>query len=175
MTVSLPNLVMRYAIVDENNLRMLHPEKRFKKCASILKNEKDESARWDMVWLTGEAAEQCTHNDPLFNKVADMMSWVLQHDNNGIVKHEVCYQIAARNMRKKIPDLINASLNDESALVRHEAIESLGLMRAFESIQSMSKALKDPNQDVRETAAMVIKRLERLKKVKTIYEPSPFL
>jgi HEAT repeat protein len=34
-----------------------------------------------------------------------------------------------RNMRAKIPYLINSAVNDKNELVRHEAIEALGLMR----------------------------------------------
>ena len=99
----------------------------------------------------------------LLMEVADLMEWTLRNDSNGIVKHEACYQIGARNMRSKIPVLIDASLNDKSILTKHEAIESLGLMRAFESIDLIRDAEVDPNIDVRETARFVIKRLNRLK------------
>jgi HEAT repeat protein len=74
----------------------------------------------------------------------------------------VCYQIAGRNMRDKIPDLVESGLHDKSALVRHEAIECLGIIRAFDKIDVMKKALDDPSEYVRETARMVLKRMERL-------------
>ncbi len=102
------------------------------------------------------------------------MGWILQNDNNGVVKHEACYQIAARNMRSNIPVLIHSALNDNSNLTKHEAIESLGLMRAFEAEDLIKQALQDPSPDVKETAEFVIKRLSRIKKL-GVYHPSEIL
>ena len=102
------------------------------------------------------------------------MVWVLEHDDNGVVKHEACYQIAARNMRDKIPDLLNTALHDNRIIARHEAIESLGLMRAFEYRSNIAEALHDENYDVRETAQFVLKRLDRVAKTGT-YIPSEIM
>jgi HEAT repeat protein len=66
-------------------------------------------------------------------------------------------------MKNKIPALVDAALNDKSILTKHEAIESLGLMRAFDAIDLIRDAETDPSIDVRETARFVIKRLERMK------------
>lgn len=160
---------MSSTVVDEYEIRKLPFKERFEKCTDILKNEPDESKRWDAVWLAGEIAELAGPNEPIFHKVADLMDWVLKNDNNGVVKHEACFQIAARNMRKKIPSLIEAALNDKSGLVKHEALESLGLMRSYESKDEIMEALKDTNPDVSETATFVLKRLERFKG--TTYTP----
>ncbi len=154
---------MAIEVYDENKLRELPEEKRMLVCERIIKNDNDESKRWDAIWLLGEILENKNQDDPVFEKVADIMEWTLRNDSNGIVKHEACYQIGARNMRSKIPTLIDAALNDKSILTKHEAIESLGLMRAFESIDLIRDAEVDPNIDVRETARFVIKRLNRLK------------
>ena len=140
----------------------------------LLKHEVLESKRWDAVWLAGEIAEELGSKHQLFSKVSDLMSYVIQHDTNGVVKHEACFQIAARNMRKKIPDLIDASLNNPSVLTKHEALEALGLMRAFEAIPHIKKALHDPSHDVRETAEFVLKRLARLESCGE-YTPSKIL
>jgi len=153
---------MPIEIYDENKLRELSDEDRLSTCERILKNDSDESKRWDAVWLIGELAENKNEEDPIFNKVADLMEWVLKNDDNGVVKHEACYQIAGRNMRQKIPVLVESALNDKSILTKHEAIESLGLMRAFEAIDLIKDAVVDPSIDVRETAKFVIKRLSRL-------------
>jgi HEAT repeat protein len=148
-------------VFDESNLRNLPDEERFSLCEEILKTEEDESKRWDAVWLIGELAEN--ENDPMFHKVAELMEWVLRNDNNGVVKHEAAFQVAARNMRHKIPVLVDIALHDKSILTQHEAIESLGLMRAFEAESLIKEVLKDPSSDVRETAKFVLKRFERLK------------
>jgi len=153
---------MAIEIYDENKLRELSEEDRLLTCERILKNDSDESKRWDAVWLVGEIAEKKSSDDPMFIKAADLMEWVLKNDDNGVVKHEACYQIAGRNMRSKIPILVESALNDKSILTKHEAIESLGLMRAFESIDMIRDAEVDPSIDVRETARFVIKRLNRL-------------
>ncbi|QLH04550.1 PBS lyase [Nitrosopumilus oxyclinae] len=153
---------MAIEIYDENKLRDLPDEQRMSVCERIIKNDSDESKRWDAVWLIGELAENKTKDDPLFDKAADLMEWVLKNDNNGVVKHEACYQIAGRNMRSKIPVLVDSALNDKSILTKHEAIESLGLMRAFDAIDLIKDAEVDPSIDVRETARFVIKRLRRL-------------
>jgi HEAT repeat protein len=154
---------MAIEVFDESKMRELSDEDRFKACEQILKNENDESKRWDAVWLIGELAENKTEKDPMFNKVADVIEWVMKHDDNGVVKHEAAFQIAARNMREKIHVLVNAALYDESVLTKHESIEALGLMRAFEAEELIQKTLKDPSIDVRETAEFVLKRFDRLK------------
>jgi HEAT repeat protein len=161
-------------ILDENKLRDLPFRERLDKCISILKNETDESLRWDAVWLVGEIAE-LNPSGAFFDEVSDIMVWVLKNDNNGVVKHEACYQIAARDMRKKIPDLIETALNDKSVITKHEAIEALGLMRAFEAMELISKATTDTNPEVRETAVFVIKRLNRLQNVTGKFIPTQIL
>jgi len=154
---------MAIQVFDEKNLRALPDDERFTICEKTLKTEKDESKRWDAVWLIGELAEDKDETDPMFNKVSEVIEWVLKNDDNGVVKHEACFQVAARNMRQKIPVLVDTALHNESILAQHEAIESLGLMRAFEAETLIKKALDDPSPDVRETAKFVLKRFERLK------------
>ena len=104
-------------------------------------------------------------DDPLFDEIADLLVWVLKNDDNGVVKHEAAFEIGAKNMRKKIPELINTALNDENVLARHESLEALGIIRAHECKDALKKALEDPVLEVRETALFVLKRLERIKKV----------
>jgi len=152
---------MSWVILDEEDFRSLPPKKRLEKLEYVLKNEKDSSKRWDAVWLTGELASEAG-SGPLFDKAADLFVWVLENDNDGVVKHEVCYQVSARLMRKKIPDLLNAGLCNKNSLARHEAIECLALMEAFETIDELKKAFNDPVPYVRETAVFAVKRLERM-------------
>ncbi len=164
-------MALALLIFDDDKIRELPVAQRLERCREIIHAEKDESKRWDAVWLAGEIAENRDKTDPIFNQVADLMAWVLDNDDNNVVKHEACYQIAARNMREKIPDLINAALNDKSGLTKHEALESLGLMRATEATELIKEALNDPLDDVRQTAAFVIKRLKRMEAAGA-YKPS---
>ena len=169
-----PNLEMAIEIYDENKLRELPVDVRLSTCERIIKNDNDESKRWDAIWLVGEIAEKRDAEDPMFVKAADLMEWVLKNDDNGVVKHEACYQIAGRNMRTRIPVLVQSALNDKSILTKHEAIESLGLMRAFEAVDLIRDAEIDPSIDVRETARFVIKRLQRLQN-QGEYKPADIL
>ena len=154
---------MAEVVFDENEIRALPIEERLAKLDSIFKNSSDESERWDSVWMSGEIAAEAGEGTPLYNKVADIFSWVLKHDDNSVVRHEVCYQIAGRNMMHKVPDLIEAGLHDKSALVRHEAIECLSIIHAHDdaTLKAFNQAATDPNQYVRETAEFVLKRVHR--------------
>ena len=164
---------MTLDILDDDGLRNFPPKERLQRCADVIKNDADESKRWDVVYLAGEIAKD-DPSGPIFDQVADLMSWILENDDNGIIKHEACFQIAARNMRKKIPALINTALSDKSGIARHEALECLALMRAFESMDAMHKALDDPVPYVSETAAFAIKRLNNLNSEQA-YRPSEIL
>lgn len=152
-------------VFDEYNMRNLPLRHRLDKVIQVLKNgnERDESIRWDCIWLAGEITEAVSKDDPIYTEIADLMVWVLNNDDNGIVRHEAAFQIGLHNMRAKIPDLVNSILNDKSDLVKHEAIEALGLLRDYGSKETLRKMLEDKGDEVRETAAFVLKRLERLK------------
>ncbi len=160
-----------WIILDENNLRQLSPEKRLEKLEEILKHNIDSSKRWDAVWLVGELAKK-EGSGYLYDRAANLLVWALENDDNGVVKHEICYQIVSCNMREKIPDLLNSALNDESSLARHEALECLGGMEAFEVKDDLKKALQDPVSYVAETAAFAIRRLERMKNRKGQFQLS---
>ncbi|MHA7647991.1 HEAT repeat domain-containing protein [Nitrosopumilus sp. S4] len=153
---------MPVQLIDENNVRKMPNLERFAYCENTLKNDPDESKRWDAVWLVGEMMEERELNDAMKQKIADLLEWTLRNDQNGVVKHEASFQIAARNLRDKIPVLVDISLNDDSILSKHEAIEALGLMRAFEVKELIKESLNDPSRDVRETAQFVLKRFARL-------------
>ncbi|NIT60660.1 MAG: HEAT repeat domain-containing protein, partial [Aliifodinibius sp.] len=84
----------------------------------------------------------------------DLFAWVLKNDPNDVVRHEVCYQIAARNMRRIIPELAHAANYDPSPLVRHEATECLMIIRAVDQIDAIKKSLEDENESVRNTARL---------------------
>ena len=151
-------------ILDELKLRNLLPSERFEALKNILENSDDESLRVDAIWLASEMAEKLSPENPLFDKIADLFVWVLKNDSNGVVKHEAAFEIGAKNMRKKIPELINTALTDTNVLARHEALEGLGIIRAQECTDMLKRALEDPVLEVRETALFVLKRLERVRK-----------
>lgn len=149
--------------LDEQSIRSLPMEERLDALTDILMTDDDESVRWDAVWLTGEIAVEAGLKGPLYERVADLFSHVLKEDPNCVVRHEVCYQISGRNMTHKADDLADASLYDPSPLVRHEAVECLGILHAYDYEDTIKKVLEDPEPAVSDTAKFVLKRLDRLK------------
>lgn len=144
-------------------IKNLPLEERFEKIQEIFKTSRDESERWDAVWLGGEIPVEVNLEGPLFEKMTDLFAWVLKNDPSDVVRHEVCYQIAARNMRRIIPDLAHAANYDPSPLVRHEATECLMIIRATDQMDAIRRSLKDENESVRNTAELVLKRMKRYK------------
>ena len=147
----------------DKSIRTLSLEDRISKLEEIFKTSNDESERWDAVWLAGEIPVEVNLSGPLFEKMTDLFAWVLKNDPNDVVRHEVCYQIAARNMIRIIPELAHAANNDVSPLVRHEATECLMIIRAIDQIDAVEKSLYDENESVRNTAKLVLKRMKRYK------------
>ena len=150
-------------IFDDLNIRKLSSQERFDKLSYLLKNSDDESLRTDSVWLLSEMRDFVKVSDPLYEKIADMLVWVLQNDKNGVVRHEAAYEIGRQNMINKIPDLLRAAVYDDDVLVRHESIEGLGLMKTYEFEEKIQVSLKDPAKEVRATAMFVLKRIGRRK------------
>ncbi len=148
-------------VLDDLNMRKLSAQERFDRLSHMLKNSEDESLRVDCVWLMSEMRDFVNVSDPLYEKIADMLVWVLKNDKNGVVKHEAAYEIGKQNMINKIPDLLQAAVRDDDVLVRHESVEALGLMKTDEFKEQVKVCLKDPANEVRATTMFVLKRLER--------------
>jgi len=142
-------------------IKKLPLQQRYERLEYVFKTSQDESERWDAVWLAGEIPVEVDLKGPLFEKMTDLFAWVLKNDPNDVVRHEVCYQIAARNMRRIIPDLAYAANYDPSPLVRHEATECLMIIRATDQLDAIKKSLEDENESVRNTARLVLKRMNR--------------
>ena len=153
-------------IYEESTLLTLPVRERLNTCTSILKNDKDESLRCEAIWVVGNTANQCSDDKSIRSEVADLLEHVLKHDDNDIVKHEACFQLGEHRMREKIPALLEAAINDPSEIVRHEATEAFGLMKAVECKDMIKKIVEDPNFGVRQTAILVLKQLDRLEKAR---------
>jgi hypothetical protein len=152
-------------VLDEYDYRKIPPRKRLNMLTMIIKTErKDESKRWDAVWLAGEILDD-PKNVRYREEIANLMVWVLLHEKNGIVKHEAAFQIGLRNFREKIQDLRFCAVYDNSDVARHEAIEALGMMRVqdIDTKKVLSGLAFADSKAVSETAKFVLKRLERLK------------
>ena len=158
-------MISKLGIVYEQSILLKMPiNERLKTCSSILHNEKDESLRGEAVWVLGTTAGELDHSDALRNEIGDLLEYVLVNDKNDVVKHEACFQLGEYGLKNKLSVLVNSALHDPSELVRHEAVEALGLIQAFDHRDVLLKALNDEKECVRQTAAFVLKQLERLEK-----------
>jgi HEAT repeats len=157
-------------VYEQSSILKIPVKERMEVCKSIIKKEKDESLRGEAVWVLGATASELNLNDPLRDEIGDLLEFVLIHDNNDVVKHEAAFQIGEYNLKKKISVLVNSALNDPSELVRHEAVEALGLIQAFDQKHVLLKALNDKKDCVRQTAAFVLKQLDRLEKAHALNE-----
>ena len=165
---------MVHFLLDENDIRKLSLEERYEHCSRSIRENDDPSFRWDNIWLSGEIIQEITPEHKLYKKLEELYAWNLEHDDNPVVKHETCYQIAGHDMRNLIPVLIkHAKDESQDILTRHEAIEALGLMRAYEA-ESIIKEIAQSNSDpsVTKTAEFVLMRFNRLKKLNTPYIPA---
>jgi deoxyhypusine monooxygenase len=98
----------------------------------------------------------------MWSEIADALEFVLLSDSNAVVKHEACFQIGEHNITSKIATLVEAALHDPSELVRHEAVEAMGLLQLFDHRESLKLAERDETESVRQTAIFVMKQLDRL-------------
>lgn len=113
--------------------------------------------------MLGNTIKEIRAGDSNYKRIGDLLEQVLLRDNNVVVKHEACFQLGENGFREKLAALIDSALHDPSELVRHEAVEAIGLLKAFDCDKVLHQCLNDKNEAVRQTAAFVIKQLNRLR------------
>jgi HEAT repeat protein len=139
-------------------------DERVEHCMAILEKSSDNSLKVEALWILADSFAEILPNSPQREQIGKFLESVLDNDKSAVVKHEACYVIGENNLRKQIPNLQRAALGDQSELVRHEAVEALGLLQDFGSEPIIKKALNDPSLAVKETAEVVLKQLERAKR-----------
>ena len=153
-------------IFDEYKMRELPRQLRLTELEKTLRFEQNEAKRWPCVFLLGELIEpQYEPDKSVFQRVADQMEWTLLYDKSPIVAHEGAFQIGLRNFVDKKQTLIDVSLNKEyHEITRHESIEAIGTMRAYECMPMIKALENDENEGpaIRDTARFVRLRLELL-------------
>ncbi|MDH3278315.1 MAG: HEAT repeat domain-containing protein [Nitrosopumilus sp.] len=164
--------------LTENKLNELRPEERLTVCIEKIKNGRNsESQRWDCLIIISELYVKLTKRNSkelhpektkeMLSKIESTLKWMIYNEKNCVVHHEVAYQVAARNMTNLIPDMVYAALNSQSIVSRHEFLECLGVMKAFEALQKVIPyALKDNHPDVQQTATFAEDRMKRYKNEK---------
>ena len=159
--------------LTENRLNELDPETRLDVSVEKITNGKNsESQRWDCLIIISELYVKLSKNQyndlgkqkmkKMISKIESTLKWMIHNEKNCVVHHEVAYQVAARNITNLVPDMVEAALHSKSVVSRHEYLECLGVMKAFDELKKiLPKMLKDKNPDVRETAEFAQDRLSR--------------
>lgn len=159
--------------LTENRLNELDPETRLEVSIEKITNGKNsESQRWDCLIIISELYVKLKKNQfselgsqkikKMESKIESTLEWMIYNEKNCVVHHEIAYQIAARNMTRLIPDMVHAALHSKSIVSRHEYLECLGVMKAFDELKNIIPiSLKDKNKDVKQTAEFAKDRLSR--------------
>ncbi|KAH0978282.1 hypothetical protein GBA52_028001 [Prunus armeniaca] len=100
-------------------------------------------------------------------------------DSSNLLAHEAAFALGQMQDADAIPALV-AVLNDLSLhpIVRHEATEALGAIGLESNVPLLENSLAlDPAQEVKETCALALNRIEQLKDSgnQSLDEKSPFM
>ena len=89
---------------------------------------------------------------------------VLKDDDNELVRHEAAFSLGQMCYSSSIPPLTDATLNDPSMFVRHEAI-ALGVVGSKDAKEALEKALDDPDKPVVESAVVALSNIQFMEKL----------
>jgi HEAT repeat protein len=88
---------------------------------------------------------------------------VLKFDKNALVRHEAAFSLGQLGYTSGIAPLADSVGSDPSFFVRHEAAVALGVIGSEEARKSLTDALKDENEEVRQSAAIALANLDYIK------------
>ena len=111
--------------LTERFINELHPKTRLEFCIIKLKNENGLSSvseREDAIILMGELyykLEKGEYNSQLtpteitkiYARISEIFEWAINNETNCVPHHEICYQIASRDMTELIPQMVWVSIN----------------------------------------------------------------
>lgn len=162
--------------LTERFINKLHPNRRLEFCISKLKNKdglSSVSEREDAIVMLGELyykLQEGQHDSELtsiekteiYARISEIFEWAMNNEPHCVPHHELCYQIASRDMRELIPEMAGIAVNHKSVVSRHEYIECLANISAWSELASiMPIILKDPVEDVKATAQYCEDRMRR--------------
>jgi len=94
------------------------------------------------------------------------ISQVLTNDKDALVRHEAAFSLGQLGFASAVDALSNAVESDPSFFVRHEAAVALGVIGSEVGRESLNKALKDKNEEVRESAIIALANLDYISTMK---------
>lgn len=92
-----------------------------------------------------------------------ILSKVVKEDPNPLVRHEAAFTLGQLGYPSGVPALIDGMLNDDNILVRHEAAVALGSIGDQSVRNALMKAIKDPDEFVRQSAIVALLNLDYLR------------
>ena len=94
------------------------------------------------------------------------ISQVLTNDKDALVRHEAAFSLGQLGFASAVDALSKAVECDPSFFVRHEAAVALGVIGSEEARASLNKALRDKNEEVRESAIIALANLDYISTMK---------
>jgi HEAT repeat protein len=88
---------------------------------------------------------------------------VLKDDDNALVRHEAAFSLGQLGFTSGIKALADAVKSDPSFFVRHEAAVALGVIGSEDARKTLDAALKDENEEVRESAVVALANLDYIR------------
>ena len=88
---------------------------------------------------------------------------VLHHDPDPLVRHEAAFSLGQIGLSQGNVALAEAVINDKDPSVRHESAAALGSVGSPDSEEVLTKALKDPDEMVRNSAKASLFNIRFLK------------
>jgi HEAT repeat protein len=88
---------------------------------------------------------------------------VLKYDKNALIRHEAAFSLGQIGHTSGIAALADSVRSDSSFFVRHEAAVALGVIGSEEARKTLNDALKDENEEVRESAMVALANLDYIK------------
>lgn len=164
--------------LTERQINELDPQTRLEFLISKLKNKNAESSvseRFDAIIILAELYHRLQEGDynsefsikqinKMYCKIIYIFKWAIDNEPNCVPHHELSYQIAARDMRELIPEMVQTTLKHKSIISKHEYLENLANISAWRELEAILPiALKDHNPDIRATAEYCADRMRRYK------------
>ena len=96
-------------------------------------------------------------------KSVPTLSDVLLHDPDPLVRHEAAFSLGQMGFPEGNKALSEAVLGDKDPIVRHESAAALGSVGSSDSEAVLTRALKDPDEMVRNSASASLFNIKFLK------------
>ncbi len=107
----------------------------------------------------------CILADIAGESAVEPIGGVLKHDSNALVRHEAAFSLGQLGLTMGIDALADAVRSDPSFFVRHEAAVALGVIGSEHARKTLTDALSDKSDEVRDSAVIALANLDYIRAV----------